>query len=184
HRRRVRDLHRERCGPHRHLRRAHGRRHAPRAPRPPPRVTDRASVVRSGGRPPLRALRSAPMFCRTFNATVAAGLLVFSFGCGGRDTKPAPSQPAQPSTQLDEKPLSVQLSRTDSTLRISVRDNGEPVRTDLWLYTLSSGKLVAFTAFKDPDSKRKNRRRMLPAVIGGQPSNLAPADTGEANGFM
>ncbi|HVK88890.1 MAG TPA: hypothetical protein VM513_32445 [Kofleriaceae bacterium] len=113
-----------------------------------------------------------------------ASLVVLSLGCGGSTATHSPEQPTPRSAQVDETALSVQLSRTGSTLRISVRDNGAPVRTDLWLYTLANGKLEAFSAFKDPDSKRKSRRRMLPAAIAGQPSHLAPADTGEENGFM
>ncbi len=122
--------------------------------------------------------------CALHVPAVVSLVALVSLGCGGRDVKPSPNQPAQPSTQVDEKALSVQLSRTDSTLRISVRDNGAPVRTDLWLYTLVNGKLEDFTAFKDPDSKRKSRRRMLPAAIAGQPTNFAPADNGDENGFM
>lgn len=112
--------------------------------------------------------------------------LVLAASCGGREVKPSPSEPTPPtSAQLEEKVLSVQLRLTESELHISVRDNGAPVRTDLWLYTLENdGQLKAFTAFKDPDSKRKSRRRMLPATIAGQPSHLTPADNGEENGVM
>jgi hypothetical protein len=112
-------------------------------------------------------------------------VFVFAASCAGREAKPSPSEPTPPaSAQLEEKALSVQLGLTGTSLKISVRDNGAPVRTDLWLYTLENGQLKAFSAFKDPDSKRKSRRLMLPATIGGQPSHLAPADNGDENGFM
>jgi len=44
--------------------------------------------------------------------------------------------------------------------------------------------LKAFTAFQDPESRRKSRRLMMPGTIAGQPSGLVPADGGNENGFM
>ncbi len=105
-------------------------------------------------------------------------------GCAAREVKAPPKESAPPITQMEEKTLSVGLTLKDTSLQISVRDNGAPARTDLWLYTLEDGQLKPFTAFKDPDSKRKSRRLMLPATIAGQPSQLVPADTGNENGFM
>jgi hypothetical protein len=69
-----------------------------------------------------------------------------------------------------------------AALQITTRDGLTPVCTDVWLYTLVDGQLQELSF--GGSSGRKTGHLMLPATINGQPSGLAPADDGRANGVM
>ncbi len=127
-------------------------------------------------------------------------------GCGGSDKAivDAPADmsvatggDASASNQLTETALTVSLELVAPTttgvsdggvpaseqLRITTRDGVTAVRTDLWLYTLTGGKMQELDAFTATIG-RKTSHLMLPATIGGAPSGLAPADDGRNNGLM
>lgn len=117
----------------------------------------------------------------TFSAHSFSRLLLLSFvgiaelgGCSSHED----------SDGMAEPPLQLALQRGSMDLRITVRDGEKPVMTDLWLYSLQGDKLVPFTNFQDPPSKRRSRRRMLPCTIGGMPSGLTPCDDGAENGLL
>jgi hypothetical protein len=125
-------------------------------------------------------------------------------GCGGGDNAAvnadAGATPdASVSNQLTEKLLTVSLEfvapaagagassdggvPATTTLRITARDGVTPVATDLWLYTVVGGQLQELDTFS-ATTNRKSGRLMLPAMLGGAPSGLVPADDGRLNGLM
>jgi hypothetical protein len=135
-----------------------------------------------------RALTTTSVCCHpVVTDTIHATLLVAVLGCGAPSAPevkaPAKEPPSPTPVQLEETVVAVELALQGSNLHISVRDGTAPIRTDVWLYTLEDGQLAAFTAFEDPDSRRKSRRLMMPATIAGRPSGLVPASSDE-NGFM
>lgn len=74
---------------------------------------------------------------------------------------------------------------TANVLTVVAKDNGTPVITDLWLYTLDdAGNRTPLTGFSTTSPNRKAPRLMLPATVSNQPSGLTPADDGVLNGVM
>ena len=86
-------------------------------------------------------------------------------GLAATNSMPPPAPTPTPSAMQMEKKLDVKLVLTDKTLKITVRADGAPVMTDLWLYTLEGAGVRPLTAFADPDSPRKSRRRMMPCKL-------------------
>lgn len=115
-------------------------------------------------------------------AFLGLGMLIAACGghqrCGGQQPIPTPVN-----GQL-ERPVQLTMKLDGNALHVEVMDEGKPVRTDLWLYTLEGDALKPLQGFKDTDSKRKDRNLLLPATIKGAPSGLAPANDGGKNGLM